>query len=114
MIKAAANEFDIRAAVTLHEICNIDDIPKSLAHTGIFELFQQRSGKAHMKTSNVFVALEHPGDAIVAPEDLLCLPTLAGIVQGDQISEGLVHVQAQGMINFRHTHCCAESRKTAS
>jgi len=55
-----------------------------------------------MQTGHILITLDHPGWAVVAPENLPRLPSLVGIVQREQIPERLMHVQAERVINVRH------------
>ena len=86
----------------MHEVRDVHHVGKRLADAGIFELLEQRAGETHVQPRHVPVLIEHPGDAVVAPENLLGLPALAGIVQRHQIAGRLVHVQSEGMEDFRH------------
>jgi len=100
--QAGAEKLDVGTPVTFEEFGDVDDIAERLANAGVFEFFQQRAGKIHVEPGNVFVAFQHARGPVVAPEDLLRLPALGGVVQRDQVAQRLVHVQAQGVIHLRH------------
>ena len=71
-------------------------------HARILELLQQCARQAHVHAGHVFVPFQHAGRPVVAPQDLTRLPPLVGIVQGEEISERLMHVQAERVIHLRH------------
>ena len=75
---------------------------ESLAHGGVLELLQKRPGEIHMQAGHVLVSLYHSGRAIIAPQDLLCLPRLAGVMHLDKVPERLMHVKSQGMVYLTH------------
>jgi hypothetical protein len=55
-----------------------------------------------VQARHVPILIEHPRDAVVAPEDLLGFPRLGGIVERHQIAERLVQVQSERVEDFRH------------
>src|SRR5215208_3115822 len=69
---------------------------------GIFQLFEQGAGKAHVETGGTFIAFEHSRGSIIAPQDLFCFPALARVEEGEEIAQGLMHVKPQRMIDVRH------------
>lgn len=86
MIQTAADVFDVRAAEAVHEVGDVDGIGESFAKAGVFELLEERAGKAQVQARHVPILIEHPRDAVVAPKDLLGFPRLGGIVERHQIA----------------------------
>src|SRR4051812_14586533 len=102
MVKTAPDEFDVGAAETGNDLLNVNDITKSLPHPGIFQLLEQRPRETHVQARDVFVALDHARCAVVTPKNLACRPTLAGIVQRDEIAWRLVEVKTEGVEDVGH------------
>ena len=102
MIQTAADVFDVRAAEAVHEVGDVDDLGKSFAHARVFKLLEKRAGKTQVQPRHVPILIEHPRDAVVAPEDLLGFPRLGGIVERHQIAERLVQMQSERVEDFRH------------
>lgn len=86
----------------MHEIRDVHHVTERFAHAGIFQLFKQRPGEAHVQPRDIPILIKHPGHAVIAPKNLPRLPTLAGIMQRHQIPQRLVHVQTKRVIDFSH------------
>ena len=93
VIKPAAQELDVGAAIPVQEVLDVHHIPERLPHARVFELLEERAREAHVQPRHVFVAFEHPRGPVVAPENLPGLPALVRVVQRHQVPQRLVHVQ---------------------
>ena len=102
VIKPAAHELDVGAAVPVQKVLDVNDIPEGLAYARVFELLEERAGEAQVQPHYILVALEHSHRSVVAPENLSGLPTRLRVVQRRQVPQRLVHVQAKCMIDVRH------------
>ena len=105
VIQPAAQKLDVRAPIAVQEVLDVHHVAERLPHARVFELLEQRARKAQVQPRHILVALQHPRRPVVAPQNLPGLPALARIVQRHQVSQRLVHVQPQRMINFRHKEC---------
>jgi hypothetical protein len=102
MIQPAPQELYVGVPVAIQQFLYVDYVLESFPDCRILQLFEERARKAYVQSAYVFIPLQHVRGTVIAPENLAHFPSFIRIVQGDEVPQGLMHIEPQCVIDFSH------------